>query len=292
MLPAAPIVIPESEVDITAIRAQSAGGQNVNKVSSAVHLRFDIWASSLPDDVKERLLCLRDSRITDEGVLILKAQQHRTQEQNRQDALFRLHEIVNSVALPPRPRRPTKPTYGSKQRRLEGKSQRSQIKANCGARSAQGLRLIPFPWQRVSLSPCRAKARSGRGASSRIELSMRRRPEARSPAFSASPVAGMRPPESPPSRAPCRTGGCGWGTRRGCPAWGRATRAAVPPAARRAHPARPETPAGRSPPGRPVQRRGRCRRCWCAGAARTVTADVAAIGACERSRLSPPDHQA
>jgi ribosome-associated protein len=132
MLPAAPIVIPESEVDITAIRAQSAGGQNVNKVSSAVHLRFDIWASSLPEDVKERLLCLRDSRITDEGVLILKAQQHRTQEQNRQDALFRLHEIVNSVALPPRPRRPTKPTYGSKQRRLEGKSQRSQIKANRG----------------------------------------------------------------------------------------------------------------------------------------------------------------
>ena len=129
MFPAAPIVIPESEVDISAIRAQGAGGQNVNKVSSAVHLRFDIRASSLPDDVKERLLCLRDSRITDEGVLILKAQQHRTQEQNRQDALFRLHEIVNSVALPPRPRRPTKPTYGSKQRRLEGKSQRSQIKA-------------------------------------------------------------------------------------------------------------------------------------------------------------------
>jgi ribosome-associated protein len=101
-------------------------------VSSAVHLRFDIWASSLPEDVKERLLCLRDARITDEGVLVLKAQQHRTQEQNRQDALERLHAIVHSVARPPKTRRPTQPTYGSKQRRLQGKSQRSQIKATRG----------------------------------------------------------------------------------------------------------------------------------------------------------------
>ena len=129
MSTAAPLIIPESEVEITAIRAQGAGGQNVNKVSSAVHLRFDIRASSLPEDVKERLLALRDSRITDEGVLILKAQRHRTQEQNRQDALLRLSEIVNSVARPPKTRRATKPTYGSKQRRLQGKSQRSEIKS-------------------------------------------------------------------------------------------------------------------------------------------------------------------
>jgi len=122
-----PIVL-ESEVELSAIRAQGAGGQNVNKVSSAVHLRYDIPASSLPDDVKERLLCLRDSRITQEGVLVIKAQQHRTQEMNRTDALARLQAVVDSVATPPRTRRATKPTYGSRQRRLEGKSQRAQIK--------------------------------------------------------------------------------------------------------------------------------------------------------------------
>jgi ribosome-associated protein len=121
--------VDEREVEFSAIRAQGAGGQNVNKVSSAIHLRFDIHASSLPDEVKARLLGLNDSRITQEGVFVLKAQQHRTQEMNRSDALERLQEVIDSVASPPKKRRPTKPTYGSKQRRLEGKSQRSTIKS-------------------------------------------------------------------------------------------------------------------------------------------------------------------
>ena len=121
-------MVEESEVEITAIRAQGAGGQNVHKVSSAIHLRFDIPASSLPDDVKERLLALRDKRITQDGVLVLKAQGHRTQDMNRLDAYARLHDLVNSVAVAPRVRRPTKPSYGSVQRRLEGKAHRAQTK--------------------------------------------------------------------------------------------------------------------------------------------------------------------
>ena len=122
------VIIPDSEIDIHAMRSQGAGGQNVNKVSSAIHLQFDIAASSLPPFYKEELLKIRDNRISADGVITIKAQQHRSQEQNREDALARLLELIQSVAIPRKKRRATKPTKGSKQRRLESKTKRGTLK--------------------------------------------------------------------------------------------------------------------------------------------------------------------
>jgi ribosome-associated protein len=130
--------IPEAEVDITAVRSAGAGGQNVNKVSSAIHLRFDVTASSLPGWLKARLLERKDSRITREGVVVIKAQQHRSQEMNRDEALRRLHELVAEASHIPEARRATKPTRASKKRRLEGKLRRGRIKQLRGKVNPEG----------------------------------------------------------------------------------------------------------------------------------------------------------
>jgi ribosome-associated protein len=126
------VSIPAREIEISAIRAQGAGGQNVNKVSSAIHLRFDIAASSLPDVFKERLLGLRDQRITKDGVVVIKAQQHRSQEMNREEALQRLQELILSVAVPRKKRKPTRPTRSSQRKRLDSKTRRGAVKLTRG----------------------------------------------------------------------------------------------------------------------------------------------------------------